>query len=81
MNPKYNIGQRVVIRPIKEQILSARDCTIEPYVGQIGQVTQYYWISPRAGEVLFIYEIRVLADNKEIVLHEDEIREAQRVSR
>jgi hypothetical protein len=81
MNPKYNIGQRVVIRPIKEQILSARDCTIEPYGGQIGQVTQYYWISPRVGEVLFIYEVRVLADDKEIVLHEDEIREAQGVSR
>ncbi len=73
MNPKYEIGQKVVVRPIKNQALSPRDCTIEPFVGQTGQVTRYYWISPRAGEVFFIYTVRVGVDNREIVLHEDEI--------
>ncbi len=75
MNPRYKIGQKVVIRPVS-QALSPRDCAIESYVGQIGQVTEYHWISPYAGEVFYIYTVRVGADNKKIVLHEDEIENA-----
>lgn len=73
MAPVYDIGQKVIIKPVNSQFLSPRDSTIEPYVGQIGEVADYYWISPPAGEVFYIYTVRVGAGDKEIVLHEDEI--------
>ena len=73
MNPKYEIGQKVVLRPNNNQPLPPRDCTIEPYVGQIGQVTDYYCISPHAGEVFYIYTVSFGAVYTEIALHEDEI--------
>ena len=73
MAPKYKKGQKVIIRPVKNQALEPRDCTIEPYAGQIGEVTDYYWISPRAGEAFYVYSVRVGTGYKEIALHEDEI--------
>lgn len=73
MAPAYDIGQKVIIKPVNSQSLSPRDSTIEPYVGQIGEVAGYHWISPPAGEVFYIYTVRVGAGDKEIVLHEDEI--------
>lgn len=73
MAPVYGIGQKVIIKPVNSQSLSPRDSTIEPYVGQIGEVAAYYWISPPAGEVFYIYTVRVGASDEEIVLHEDEI--------
>jgi hypothetical protein len=69
----YEIGQKVIIKPVNGQSLSPRDCTIEPYIGQIGKVADYYWVSPPAGEVFYVYLVRVEDGNKEIVLHEDEI--------
>ncbi len=74
MAPKYEIGQKVTITPVKNQHLSPRDSDIEPYAGQTGEVTDYYWISPNRDKVFYIYTIRMGADNKEIVLHEDEIQ-------
>jgi hypothetical protein len=71
--PKYEIGQKVIIRPVSDQPLSLRESDIESYSGQIGEVSNYYWISPRTGEVFYIYTVRVGADYKELVLHEDEI--------
>ena len=73
MNPKYEIGQKVMIRPVSDQPLSRRDCDTESYAGQIGEVSNYYWISPRTGQVFYIYTVRVGTDYKELVLHEDEI--------
>ena len=73
MDSKYKIGQKVLIKSVSNQAPSLRDCTIDPYVGQIGQVTDYYWISPITGKVFYIYTVRVGAKNKEIVLHEDEL--------
>ena len=73
MKPKYEIGQKVIIRPVRDQPLSRRDSDIESYAGQIGEISNYYWISPRTGKVFYIYTVRVGTDYKEIVLHEDEI--------
>jgi len=39
MVPEYEIGQKVVIVPAKNQRLSPRDSDIEAYVGQSGTVT------------------------------------------
>jgi hypothetical protein len=73
VNPKYEIGQKVVIRPVNEQRLSLRDSDIESYAGQIGQVSDYYWISPRTGKFFYMYTVRIGTDYKELVLHEDEL--------
>ena len=73
MAPRYTIGQKVRIKPVSSQNMSPRDCAIDAYAGQIGEVTNYYWISPRGGEVFYIYTVRVGTGYKEIALHEDEI--------
>ncbi len=73
MSPKYEIGQKVIVRPVNEQPSSKRGDDIESYAGQIGEVSNYYWISPRTGQVFFIYTVRVGVDYKEVVLYEDEI--------
>ncbi len=73
MASRYEIGQKVIIRPISSQLLSPRDSAIELYAGQSGEVTDYYWVSPYKSEVFYIYTIQVEAGNKQIVLHEDEI--------
>jgi hypothetical protein len=70
--PKYEIGQKVIIKPIKEPA-SPRESDIDSYAGQIGEVTDYYWISPRTSTVFYIYTVRVGTGYKEVVLHEDEI--------
>jgi hypothetical protein len=76
VNPKYNVGQRVVIRPAGGDAgVSLRDGDISLYAGQIGEVSDYYWISPRTGRVFYMYTVRLGAENKELVLHEDEIED------
>ena len=72
MNPKYEIGQKVLVNPVINQ-QSPRGCDVERYAGQIGEVTDYYWISPRSNEVIYIYTVKVGAGCKEVVLHEDEM--------
>jgi hypothetical protein len=72
MHPKYKIGQRVTVKTARDQ-RSLRDCTIEPYTGQAGKVTSYYWISPRNSDIFYIYTVKVGNETKEVALHEDEI--------
>ena len=73
MESKYKIGQRVIAKPVKGQTLSARDSDVERYAGQSGIVTDYYWIRPNAGEVFFIYTLKMGEGQEEIVLYEDEM--------
>ncbi|MBA7474075.1 hypothetical protein ES705_41778 [subsurface metagenome] len=73
MEPKYKLGQKVIIKPVKNQTLSARDSDIGQYAGQSGIVTDYYWLRPNMGEVFYIYTVKIGDDEKEIVLHEDEM--------
>jgi len=73
MSARYEVGQKIQIKSVDTPQLSPRDSDFELYVGQIGEVTDYYWISPRVGETFYIYTVRVESHNKEIVLHEDEI--------
>ncbi len=74
MESKYKVGQRVIAKPVKRQALSARDSSIEQYVGQSGIVTDYYWIRPDAGQVFFIYTVKMGDGQEEVVLYEDEIQ-------
>ena len=73
MKPKYQIGQKVIIKQPKTNLPSARDSDIGQYAGQSGTVTNYYWISPQGGEVFYIYTVKIGTGQKEMVLHEDEM--------
>ena len=73
MAAKYSIGQQVRIKPAEGERTSPRDCAIDVYAGQIGKVTNYYWVSPRGNEVFYIYMVRIGTGYKEVTLHEDEI--------
>ena len=73
MGTKYKLGQRVIIKPVKNQSSSVRDSDIGQYTGQSGIVTDYYWIRPNAGRVFYIYTVKIGDGEKEIVLHEDEM--------
>ena len=74
MEPRYKVGQKVIINPVKNQSSSARDADIERYSGQSGTVTDYYWLRPNTGEIFFIYTVRIGDSEKEIVLYEDEVK-------
>jgi len=74
MEPKYHIGQKVIVKQFKTQLSSARNSDIAQYAGQSGTVTDYYWIRPNRGEVFYIYTVRIGTGQKDIVLHEDEMK-------
>ena len=73
MGPRYEIGQRVVVKPVSEPDMSLRKSNMDPIAGQSGEVADYHWISPPGGEVFYIYEVRISNGHKEVVLYEDEI--------
>ena len=76
MDPKYTIGQKVVIQPVGQDGITARENEISQYAGQIGLVADFYWISPRTGQVFYIYNVRVGRHKKEVVVYEDELEPA-----
>lgn len=73
VGPRYVVGQKVIIRPTGEQSVSQRENDINLYAGQVGEVSDYYWMSPRTGQVFYIYNVRVGVNRKEVVVYEDEI--------
>ena len=73
MVPRYEIGQKVVVAPAKNQRLSPRDSDMEAYAGQSGTVTDYYGISSNKGEIFYVYTVQIASGKKEVVLHEDEL--------
>ena len=73
MTPRYEIGQKVIVKPGDSQQVAPGDSALDVYAGQIGEVIDYYWIRPHDSGVFYIYRIRVEAGYKEIALHEDEI--------
>ena len=73
MGPKYEVGQRVLIRPVANEPLSQRESDVESYAGQVGEVSEYFWISPRTSDIFFIYKVRVGKSFQEVVLYEDEL--------
>ncbi len=74
MEPTYKLRQEVIIKPVKNQTLSARESDIGQYAGQRGIVTDYYWIQPNTGGVFYVYTVKIGDSDKEIVLHEDEMK-------
>ena len=74
MEPTYKLGQKVIIKLVKNQTLSARESDIGQYAGQRGIVADYYWIRPSMGGVFYVYTVKIRDSEKEIVLHEDEMK-------
>jgi hypothetical protein len=73
MGPKFAIGQKVIIHPVSEKGLTQRDSDLVTYAGQMGQVANFYSISPSAGQIFHMYKVRVGMEKKEIVVYEDEM--------
>jgi hypothetical protein len=74
MVPRYAKGQKVMVKLIRSKRLSPRDSALERYMGQIGEVVDYHWVSLEQGlRVFYLYTIRIGEDEKEVVLHEDEL--------
>ena len=73
IKPRYVVGQRVIIQPVNEKGISQREDDVDQYAGKEGKISNYYWISPRTGQVFFIYKVLVDGGRKEIVVYEDEI--------
>ena len=73
MGPKYAVGQKVIIRPAGGTAVSPRENDVNLYAGQVGEISEFYWISPRTGQVFYIYHVRVEKNRKEVVLYEDEL--------
>jgi hypothetical protein len=69
----FDVGQEVLIKPVKEKGLSVREAALSPYAGTSGTVTNFYWIRPPTGKVFYLYTVQVGSENKEIVLYEDEM--------
>ncbi len=74
MEPKYKIGQKVTVRKLKSTSPALKDAEISQYANETGIVTNYYFMSPNWGKVFYIYTIQIGEDQKDIVLHEDEIK-------
>ena len=74
MAARFEKGQKVIVRNIKKKDIGLRDSTLEPYAGQIGTIDNYYWMTLRNGNTVYLYIVRLASDQKEVVLHEDELR-------
>ena len=74
MPAEYEIGQKVIVTPGNEQDLSTRESDLRQYAGLTGEITNYYWTRPPAGEAFYLYTVRIGAGNKDIVLYEDEMQ-------
>ena len=74
MAARFEKGQKVVVRNIKKKNISLRDSTLEPYAGQIGTVDNYYWMTLGRGNTVHLYTVKLDTNQKEVVLHEDELR-------
>jgi ribosomal protein L21E len=71
----YEKGQKVSIKRVESQNASSRDSTLGSYAGKIGTIVEVYWINMGAGTQSFnIYTVRLENENKDIVVHEDEIK-------
>ena len=73
MTPKYEIGQKVKITPVKSQRLSPRDSEIEAYAGQSGTITNYYGINSKMREVFYLYTVKIGDNPRDVTLYEDEL--------
>ena len=72
MSAKYQKGRKVSITPVRNSPLQ-RDAHLEQYSNKFGVITDVHWIQPTGGEIFYIYTVLIEDENKEIVVHEDEL--------
>lgn len=73
VRPRYAKGQKVLIKPVNETGVTQREYNVNDYAGQVGEISNFYWISPRTGQIFYIYNVRVGKNRKEVVVYEDEL--------
>lgn len=72
---KFEIGEKVTIKkPVSEQNFSTRDSALHKYAGQIGKITNYYWMRPPNSDDFYLYTVNIDTSSKDIVLYEDELK-------
>ena len=72
--PRFVRGQKVIIKPVDEKGVTQRESSVNEYAGQVGEISNFYWISPRHEQIFYIYKVKVGKDiQKEVVVYEDEL--------
>ena len=71
--PKYVKGQKVIIQPVGGPGTSQRENELTRYAGEVGEISNYYWINPRNSQIFYMYNVKVGEHRKEIAVYEDEI--------
>ncbi|MFC2007243.1 hypothetical protein ACFLVB_01415 [Chloroflexota bacterium] len=73
MTAEYEKGQKVEVKPLGGQSMSIRDSELRQYVGLIGEIVDYFWISPPTGEDFYLYTVKFGTSNERVVLYADEL--------
>ena len=75
VKPRYIKGQKVLIKAVSDKGTTQREANISEYAGQVGEVSNFYYINPRTEQIFFIYKVLVgkETNKKEIVVYEDEL--------
>jgi hypothetical protein len=73
IRPRFGKGQRVVVKPVDEKGTTRREYSVNEFAGEVGEISDYYYISLRTGQVFFIYNVCVGKEKKVIVVYEDEL--------
>ena len=76
VKPRFIKGQKVIIKPVDEKGTTRREYSVNEYAGQVGEISDFFYISPRTGQIFFIYNVRVGRERKEVVVYEDELEPA-----
>jgi hypothetical protein len=73
IRPRFVKGQNVIIKPVDEKGATKREFDVNEYAGEVGQISNYYYMNLRTGQIFFIYNVIVGKEKKEIVVYEDEL--------
>ena len=73
VEPRFSKGQKVIIKAVDEKGTTSREYSVNEYAGQVGEISDFYHISPGTDQVFYIYNVRVGKEKKNIVVYEDEL--------
>ncbi len=73
IRPRFVKGQKVVIKPVNEKGASKREYDVNEFAGEIGEISNYYYINVGINQVFFLYNVKVGKEKKEITVYEDEL--------
>jgi hypothetical protein len=73
VKPRFIKGQKVIIKPVNEKGITRREYSVNEYAGKVGEIANFYYMTPPTGRTFFIYNVRVGRELKEITVYEDEL--------